>query len=109
MCENAPQQNTTIPATRAPTRTLTIVRPQSERNCQMQATRIWGIILRSVRPLTITMSEFHNTVDRRPAQPRQMAQTIALPIMTNTTGRNHLSKNAFIGGPAVSAAVPLEV
>jgi hypothetical protein len=55
------------------------------------------------------MSEFHKTGDRGNAHPRQMAQTMALPIMTNTTGRNHLSKNAFIGGPAFSAAVPLEV
>jgi hypothetical protein len=50
-----------------------------------------------------------NEIDRPDAHPRQMAQTIALPIMTNTTGRNHLSKNFRIGGPADSAAVPLEM
>jgi hypothetical protein len=55
------------------------------------------------------MFDLHDTSGHPDSHPRQMAQTIALPIMTNTTGRNHLSKNAFIGGPAVSAAVPLEM
>jgi hypothetical protein len=55
------------------------------------------------------MFEFHDTIVHPDSHPRQMAQTIALPIMTNTTGRNHLSKNAFIGEPAVSAAEPLEM
>jgi hypothetical protein len=55
------------------------------------------------------MFEFHYTIDRPDSHPRQMAQTMALPIMTNTTGRNHLSKNAFIGGPAFSAAAPHEM
>ncbi len=48
-------------------------------------------------------------VDGSEAQPRHTAQTIAPPINTNTTGRNHLSKNLFIAGPAVSAAMPLEI
>jgi hypothetical protein len=55
------------------------------------------------------MFEFHDRKTRSDVQPRQMAQTMALPIRTNTTGRNHLSKNFCIGGPAAFAAVPLEM
>ena len=43
------------------------------------------------------------------SQPRHMAQTIAPPIMTKTTGRNHLSSSFCIGRPGTSAALPLEM
>jgi hypothetical protein len=47
--------------------------------------------------------------DGSDAYPRQRAHTIALPIKTNTTGRNHFSRNFCMGCPTTSAALPLEM
>ena len=110
MCEIAPQKKTTIPATIAPTRTSYHgLHSEIGDDNELDTPETTSSSYSSRGSGAITMSEFDEIVGRPGDYRRQRAQTIKPPIMTNTTGRNHLSRNRCMGGPTPSAALPLEM